>query len=287
MNAIRKIPHWKRRIKPADVDRLIDRVNILSKMTGTGGISVSAGTTGVNIHNRMKAAGRGSYIMEVQSAAAGDGLYTCRKEKLLAAEWADEAGDDKFSDKAEDEYTILNLMENDPEPGYVAHLIAGSLLECWQMSDDGGTSRWVGIPVERLNSVRRAWVKDTPGAVAVVTCYLDVDTTGRQITVYCDICGGNALNDAVPRLSDGDEIYVENVGGTWRAGGFQASEDCECISSIDIDDVGDVTITTPVDDEVLAFDNGTSEWINQTPAEAGLQAVGSYDSTYGALEFVI
>jgi hypothetical protein len=38
----------------------------------------------------------------------------------------------------------------------------------------------------------------------------------------------------------------------------------------DLDGLSDVTITTPADNEVLAFDNGTSEWINQTATEAGL-----------------
>jgi len=32
----------------------------------------------------------------------------------------------------------------------------------------------------------------------------------------------------------------------------------------------DVTITTPADNEVLAYNSGTTQWINQTPAEAGL-----------------
>jgi hypothetical protein len=43
----------------------------------------------------------------------------------------------------------------------------------------------------------------------------------------------------------------------------------------------DVTITTPADNEVLAYDNGSSEWINQTAAEAGLLAdsAGSVDGT--------
>lgn len=33
----------------------------------------------------------------------------------------------------------------------------------------------------------------------------------------------------------------------------------------------DVVITTPADDEVLAYDSGSTNWINQTPAEAGLK----------------
>ena len=35
-------------------------------------------------------------------------------------------------------------------------------------------------------------------------------------------------------------------------------------------ELNDVTITTPGEDEVLAYDNGTSKFINQTPSEAGL-----------------
>lgn len=39
-----------------------------------------------------------------------------------------------------------------------------------------------------------------------------------------------------------------------------------------IADLSNVTITTPADNEVLAYNNGTSTWINQTAAEAGLAA---------------
>lgn len=40
-----------------------------------------------------------------------------------------------------------------------------------------------------------------------------------------------------------------------------------------IDDLTDVTITTPADNEVLAYDTTSSKFINQTPTEAGLQGV--------------
>ena len=40
----------------------------------------------------------------------------------------------------------------------------------------------------------------------------------------------------------------------------------------DIDDITNVVITTPADNEVLAWDTGSSKWINQTAAEAGLAA---------------
>lgn len=46
-----------------------------------------------------------------------------------------------------------------------------------------------------------------------------------------------------------------------------------------IDDLTDVTISgVPADNEVLAYDTGTSEWINQTAAEAGLATVAGLAS---------
>lgn len=45
--------------------------------------------------------------------------------------------------------------------------------------------------------------------------------------------------------------------------------------TIALDDLSDVTITgTPADNEVLAYDAGSGEWINQTAAEAGLSVAG-------------
>ena len=41
----------------------------------------------------------------------------------------------------------------------------------------------------------------------------------------------------------------------------------------DLDDLGDITITSPADNEVLAYDSGSGDWINQTPTEAGLDAL--------------
>lgn len=43
------------------------------------------------------------------------------------------------------------------------------------------------------------------------------------------------------------------------------------LTTVALDDVSDVTITTPADNEVLAY-NGAGAWINQTAAEAGLAA---------------
>ena len=44
-------------------------------------------------------------------------------------------------------------------------------------------------------------------------------------------------------------------------------------------DVGDVTVTSVGDNEVLAYDNSTSKWINQTATEAGFAASATTDTT--------
>ena len=46
-----------------------------------------------------------------------------------------------------------------------------------------------------------------------------------------------------------------------------------------VNDIGDVTITSVGDNEVLAYDNSTSKWINQTPTEAGFAASATTDTT--------
>lgn len=52
-------------------------------------------------------------------------------------------------------------------------------------------------------------------------------------------------------------------------------------SGLDLDDIGDVVITGPIaDNEVLAYDTGTSKFINQTAAEAGISAGAPADATY-------
>lgn len=64
------------------------------------------------------------------------------------------------------------------------------------------------------------------------------------------------------------------------------------LTAVALNDVSDVTIDTPADNEVLAW-NGTDTWINQTAAEAGLAAaththveaditdLGSYEAALG------
>jgi hypothetical protein len=75
--------------------------------------------------------------------------------------------------------------------------------------------------------IRRAYAKAAAGASGSITCYLDTDGTGEEVSVACEVTNGTNLNAALPRLADGDMIHVWNDGGTWRSiMTFHASEDC-------------------------------------------------------------
>ena len=92
------------------------------------------------------------------------------------------------------------------------------------------TRRQLSSPAgEAGTSIRIAYVKTTPGADTTVDCYLDTDVTGEEIEVTCSIAGLGVLNAALPRISDGDLIFVANISGTWYClTVFQESEDCVC-----------------------------------------------------------
>jgi len=159
----------------------------------------------------IKRVGINFKIFEVQSEATGDGLYICREEKLLSEKWEDETGEDKFDEKNTTEYTVLNLLEANPESEYVAHLTAGDLIKTFQTVDDNGVLRWIGTPL-RDDRRRIAYCKDDAGVGSTIDCYLDKDETGTEITVHCNISqGGGVLNTTMPRLRDGDPIIVQKI----------------------------------------------------------------------------
>ncbi|KKN71365.1 hypothetical protein LCGC14_0420870, partial [marine sediment metagenome] len=219
-----------RRPKPADINVVIDRVNSLSKVNSHSGINSSVSPLGVNILQSQEGKGVTIRIFEVQSAATGDGLYNCYRQKLDATNWADEGGLDKFLDYDTTTIVVLNLLENNPEATYVAQLAANDRMACWQWPDDEGNLRWVGIPIEQnMGSNRKAYCKADAGAATTIVCYLDTDATGTEITVNCQISGGGNLNACTRRLKDGNLIIVTNIGGTWYSTeGFDTTENCLC-----------------------------------------------------------
>jgi len=178
-------------------------------------------------------------VMEVQSEAAGDGVYNCYEQTLDATEWTDTAGDPKFDDANTDNVEVLNLAEFDPESEYIAHLAVGDLIAAWQMRDDESGMRWVGVPFRQANAdrTRIAYCKTDAGAGTTLVCYLDKDATGTEITVYFSIAQGGAnLNEAAPRLKDGDKVFVQKIyDGTndywWCIQTFDQDEECDCYTA--------------------------------------------------------
>lgn len=223
------------------LNRLVDEVNKNSHLIGDGIIQVQQSSVGKTIgidRNQLAALvpkiGLVSYalkIFEVQSDAAGDAIYNCYEEHIRNTIWTNTKGSKKTAEKSTDEYEVLNLAEFDPEGVYVRHLAAGDLILAGRYWDNLGTARWAGVPF-RLGAhgagVRLAWCSQAAQGDNTITATLD-STTGSAITVTCHICGGSALNAAVPRLADNDEIFVVKIGATWYCTTiFQTSEDCVC-----------------------------------------------------------
>jgi hypothetical protein len=163
----------------------------------------------------------GIKIFKVQSAATGDGVYNCNEQKLDSTEWNDTAGDDKFDDKDTTEEEVLNLLENNTEATYKEALAKYDKIKAWKMTDDEGTSRWVGVPLVGA-MVRRARTTQAAPSDTKITANL-YDNTGAEITsglgsginVYCDTNGGGNLNVSVPLLKNLQTIFVINIQGKW------------------------------------------------------------------------
>lgn len=86
----------------------------------------------------------------------------------------------------------------------------------------------------------------------------DAGNDSTDITLDSTVTDSLALADSA--LQSGD-----NISELTNNSGFISD-----ITSEVLNDLSDVIITTPADNEVLAYNSGTGQWINQTPAEAGL-----------------
>jgi len=72
-----------------------------------------------------------------------------------------------------------------------------------------------------------AYAKTDASTGSTLTCYLDTDGTGTEVTVNFLLSRATNLNAAGPRLQDGDAIIVTNIGGDWYAvQTFFGSEEC-------------------------------------------------------------
>jgi len=133
---------------------------------------------------------------------------------------------------------VLNMNENHPVSSYTPALGVFDILYAWQIFDDENNKRWVGIPLGP--SVRRLKTTESAPAAKQITCNLmlndgseaQVNDLGYNVEVYCEICNGTALNEAVSRLASGDYLQAQNIRGEWRCTAvFQGTEECDCYSA--------------------------------------------------------
>lgn len=214
------------------IDDLIKRVNVLSKISGRNGIKVVEGSSGIQLLGGGVGGGVNIKIFRVVSADTGDGIYNCFEQVLDATDWDDTDGANKFVDKDTVNVEVLNLAEFNPEPTYVAHLVANDLISAWKEIDDESNARWIGVPFRsgmHGNVNRIAYCAAGAGGANSIVCYLDTDVTGTIISVNCIIAGGGTLNTASPRLTVGLKMIVTKIGATWWSTTvFQRTEDCLC-----------------------------------------------------------
>ena len=71
-------------------------------------------------------------------------------------------------------------------------------------------------------------------------------------------------------IKDEDDLSSDSASHLATQQSIKAYVDSQITANNEIGELTDVTITTVADNEVLAYDSTSSEWINQTAAEAGL-----------------
>lgn len=97
----------------------------------------------------------------------------------------------------------------------------------------------------------------------------DIDTSAYAAgtLLYSDPANPGVLTSTVPAAP----AFREPVAAVTRSGaGTSGLILVRLHIGASMGDIHDVTITTPADNEVLAYDSSTGTWINQTAAEAGL-----------------
>jgi hypothetical protein len=195
-------------------------------------------------------------IFEVQSNDTGDGIYNCREEELLSEKWDATNGDAKTAEKDTTSYEILNLFEHDPDAAQ-HDLSAGDFLIAWQMTDDDGDKKWVGIPLVAAGGgeIRIAKTQVAAGADTKISCKL-LDAAGNEIgdaiNVYCKISGGGNLNACIRRLASGDTLVVmKDIDGKWYATeGFQTIDDTKGL------EISSGKLAVKLDTTELEFESG-------------------------------
>jgi hypothetical protein len=207
-------------ISAKEWNTLVDLVKGLYRSTATDGIIDSTG-----FHPRKKPftipAATKVYRISLVDAEEEDGVYSCILQK-----WDSEQVDyvPTVEEPAESDYVKCKIVTEAEGHGYEEDWLLVSIGE----PDDNNITPAIAAP-EKI--IYKAYCKTDAGAGSSIVCYLNEDKTEEnnpaEITVNCEICNGSNLNSAVPRLADGDMLFVTRIGDSWHAmSPFQASEDC-------------------------------------------------------------
>lgn len=123
------------------------------------------------------------------------------------------------------------------------------------------------------------WINQTPAeagfaTVATSGAFTDLSSTPTTIAGYGIT---DAFDGAFSSLTS-TPTTIAGYGITDAFSGAYADLTGKPTIPSTVSTLTDVTITTVADNELLAYDNATSEWINQTPAEAGFATVATSGS---------
>jgi len=110
-------------------------------------------------------------------------------------------------------------------------------------------------------AVRIAYCGEDAPADTEISCFLDTDTTGEVVTVKCltGTNGASLLNASVPRLSDGDPMFVIKHNSIWYSTTiFEDSEDFD--AGLGLPKLKYVTGYTVYDDSASPYSVSGANW---------------------------
>jgi hypothetical protein len=103
-------------------------------------------------------------------------------------------------------FDATNLSDCNPR------LTDGAAIPVWKLGETWYCDFWFS-PL-----TRRAFCKTAAGSGSTIVCYLDTDTTGQEIIVYCNLHEeGENLSSCAPLLADGDMMLVFYDVDRWRS----------------------------------------------------------------------
>jgi len=185
--------------------------------------------------------------------------------------------------------SALNVVQLDASAKLPA--VDGSqLINLPPTSLDGITDVTITAPADRqvltYDSASSEWINS---AVA----YADVTGTPTLATVattgaYSDLSGTPTLGTAAALDVGTSALNVVQLNGSAQLPAVDGSLLTGVVATVALNDITDVTITTPADRQVLTYDSATSEWINLgigQPTVTSASVSGSYSiTTYTGVE---